>query len=138
METIQAAIFDIDGTLLDSNDAHARAFKQAFKEVKKFYSYLKIRRLIGMGGDHLIPVLSGISENSPEGKKVAQRKKEIFFSHYLAHLKPFQQGKELVETLLEHGLKVAIATSAEASELEQFLKIIGLKKTMLTITSDCN
>ncbi|MEO5968844.1 MAG: HAD family hydrolase [Bdellovibrionia bacterium] len=128
MKPTVAAIFDIDGTLLDSNDAHARAFEQAFKEAGKPYPYTEIRHLIGMGGDKLIPTLSGIKEDSPVGKQIAERKKVIFFSEFLPTLKPFPKAKELIQTLEKQDIKIGIATSAKEVELKKFLKIIGIDK----------
>ena len=52
---IRAAILDVDGTLVDSNDAHARAWVDAFREFGYDVPYDKVRPLIGMGGDNLLP-----------------------------------------------------------------------------------
>src|SRR4051812_32949242 len=135
MDINLAAIFDIDGTLLDSNDAHAKAFVQAFKEAGKPFPYFRIRSLIGVGGDHLIPTLSGMTEDSPLGKQITDRKKEIFITQYLPHLKPFPKAKELIQCLADHDIKIAIATSAKAIELKQFLRIIGIENIVKVWTS---
>ena len=61
-------LFDIDGTLIDSNDAHAEAWVRAFAEEQVTVSRTDVRRAIGMGGDKLMPSVSGIEEDSPRGR----------------------------------------------------------------------
>lgn len=126
MNLFEGAIFDVDGTLLDSNDPHARAYQKAFEEAGLRFPYSRIRRLIGMGGDHLIPALSGIAEESERGQAIARRKKEIFFNEYLSELEPFPEARDLVEALRDRGVRVAIASSASDEELERFLGIVGI------------
>jgi HAD superfamily hydrolase (TIGR01549 family) len=128
MSSIQAVIFDIDGTLLDSNDAHARAFEAAFLENGRPYPYLEIRRLIGMGGDNLIPTLSGLKKESPKGKRISHRKKEVFFSKYFSQLCSFPKVRELMSALKDRGMKISIATSASQDELKQFLKLLEIEE----------
>jgi beta-phosphoglucomutase-like phosphatase (HAD superfamily) len=57
-------IFDVDGTLVDSNDAHARAWVEAFAEHGITVAYESVRRAIGMGGDKLMPIVAGLEEES--------------------------------------------------------------------------
>jgi len=52
---IQAVLLDLDGTLLDSNDAHAQAWVTALGECDIVVPFARVRRLIGMGGDKLLP-----------------------------------------------------------------------------------
>ena len=73
-----AVIFDVDGTLVDSNDAHARAWVDAFAEHGITVAYEPVRRAIGMGGDKLMPLVAGIEEDTPKGKEIANRRKQIF------------------------------------------------------------
>ena len=61
MSTNAAVIFDVDGTLVDSNDAHAHAWMEAFAESGIAVAFDHVRRSIGMGGDKLMPHVSGMS-----------------------------------------------------------------------------
>lgn len=54
---INGVLFDIDGTLVLSNDAHAKAWEDACKKFGYDIPYAEIRARIGMGGDKLIPAL---------------------------------------------------------------------------------
>jgi HAD superfamily hydrolase (TIGR01509 family) len=125
MGRARAVIFDIDGTLVDSNDAHARAFVEAFAEQGVAVPIGKVRRLIGMGSDKLIPAATGVSYESDRGRSLADRKKEIFKEKYLRDLKPFPRVRELLEELRRRGLHLAAASSAEPDELKALLKIAG-------------
>ena len=65
---IHAVILDLDGTLIDSNDAHARAWVTAFEKQGFDVPFDKVRPLIGMGGDKVIPKLTGLDAESQQGK----------------------------------------------------------------------
>src|SRR5437588_6762355 len=78
MERIRGVILDVDGTLVDSNDVHARAWVEALAEFGRPVAYEKVRKLIGMGGDKLLPAAAGIEESSAEGKKISKRRRELF------------------------------------------------------------
>jgi beta-phosphoglucomutase-like phosphatase (HAD superfamily) len=71
-------ILDVDGTLVDSNDAHARSWVQAFAEHGITVAYEDVRRAIGMGGDKPMPLVCGIQAESAEGRRISSRRGEIF------------------------------------------------------------
>lgn len=126
MENIEGILFDIDGTLIDSNDAHTKAWSEAFAESNIQIDYNSIRNKIGMGGDHLIPALINVSKESQLGKKIDERKGEIFRKKYLPFLKPFPGAKELLQSLKAKGFKLIVASSSSAKDLVELLKIDGL------------
>ena len=66
----RAVLLDVDGTLVDSNDAHAHAWVDALAESGRRVEFLRARPLVGMGADKLLPALTGISADSPEGEKI--------------------------------------------------------------------
>jgi len=123
---ILGVLLDVDGTLVDSNDAHARAWAQALNESERVVTFEDARRLIGMGGDQIIPRLAGIPATSPEGERISKRRQEIFLSEYLHTIRPFPKVTELVHLMQDTGLKVAIASSANFEELSALLQIAGL------------
>jgi HAD superfamily hydrolase (TIGR01509 family) len=116
-------IFDVDGTLVDSNDAHARAWVRAFAEHGITVAYEPVRRAIGMGGDKLMPRVSGIEEESKEGQAIAERRKRIFKQDFLPTLRAFPRTRALVSRLKEDGYRLAIASSAKEEELHPLLEI---------------
>jgi HAD superfamily hydrolase (TIGR01549 family) len=121
----KGAIFDVDGTLVDSNDAHAHAWREAMQEVGYTIPLEKVRPFIGMGGDKVLPAVLGISKSSKQGQQISERRKAIFKQKYLPTLKAFPSAKELLEHIYNQGLKMFIATSAEADELVALLHVIG-------------
>nr|BBH90689.1 phosphoglycolate phosphatase [Thermosporothrix sp. COM3] len=121
----QGVIFDIDGTLIDSNDAHAYAWVEAFQHYGYQVPFDKVRPLIGMGGDKLLPDTVGLEKDSEKGKQISQLRKKIFMERYLPDLKPFPMARELLHHIHDEGLKMAIATSAEKDELDALLAVIG-------------
>ncbi len=88
MKRIRGVLLDVDGTLVESNDAHARAWHQALAEEGIHLSVGELRKLIGMGGDKLLAQAAGISEDSAQGKKISKRHREIFLRRYLPELRP--------------------------------------------------
>ncbi len=124
-KAISAVIFDVDGTLVDSNDAQAHAWIDAMASQGHQVSFEKLRPLIGMGGDKVLPEMLGIDKDSEEGKKISAVRKELVKTRYLSTIKSFPKAKELLEHIHDCGLKLVIATSAEPDEIEQTLKIVG-------------
>lgn len=121
----RGVIFDVDGTLVDSNGAHARAWAEALAAAGHSVPEGHIRALIGMGGDKLLPAAAGMSADSPEGKVIAERRGAIFRSRYLPRLQAFAGSRQLLLALKASGLRLAVASSAEEDELTPLLRIAG-------------
>lgn len=126
MQTLRGLLLDLDGTFLDSNDAHALAWVDAFEEAGVKVELEKVRRRIGMGGDKLIYEVAGMKEESPEGERIGALRASIFAKTYLPELRPFAGGRELLERALERGLKLVVATSATGGELEKLLRAANI------------
>jgi phosphoglycolate phosphatase-like HAD superfamily hydrolase len=123
---VRGVILDIDGTLIDSNDAHARAWVDAFAEFDYDVSYERARALVGMGGDNLLPEAIRIEKDSPEGEKLSKRRSEIFKERYLPTINPFAGTREMVQRMRDEGLEIAIGTSASKDELKPLLDIANV------------
>jgi HAD superfamily hydrolase (TIGR01509 family) len=124
----KTVLFDIDGTLVDSNDAHAHAWVQALAEHGRRVEFERVRPLIGMGSDKLMPKVSGIYSWSAEGKALAKRRGEIFRSLYLPQLQPTRGAHRLLEWLRDENLTLVVATSADADEVDALLRIANGSK----------
>ena len=118
---LQGVIFDIDGTLVDSNDAHAQSWVDTFVEAGYEVPFETVRPLIGMGADKLLPQTIGIRHDSAEGKKLIKRRSEIFRKEYLQTLRPLEGSRALVLRIRAEGLKPIVATSAKDEELKGLL-----------------
>lgn len=133
--TVKAVLFDVDGTLVDSNDAHAHAWVASFAEHGIAVEFARVRRCIGMGGDKLMPAVSGVEEDSDAGADIASRRGEIFAERFLPHLKPFRDADRLVAELKARGLTMVTASSAKHDELRPLLEIAGVEGLMDANTS---
>jgi HAD superfamily hydrolase (TIGR01509 family) len=131
----RAAIFDVDGTLVDSNDAHAHAWVMALAAHGRRVELSRVRPLIGMGGDKLLPEVAGISTDSPEGQAIDARRRDIFRNEFLPHLKPTRGARDLLEWLSDDRLTLVVASSASQSELQDLLRVAGAEKLMESTTS---
>lgn len=120
-------IFDVDGTLLDSNDAHARSWVEALGEHGYAVELERVRPLIGMGGDKVLPELTGLAEDSPEGRAISTRRGEIFRTRYLPSLRAFPKVRDLIARLEEDGEAIAVASSASEDDLAALLDKAGLR-----------
>src|SRR3712207_3631670 len=125
MKRVRGVILDVDGTLVDSNDAHARAWAGALAEQGSDVPFEDVRRMIGMGGDKIIPLVSGREEETPEGKTISDRRAEIFKRRYLPGLRPTPSAKDLLGRMRADGLRLVVASSAKADELGPLLKVCG-------------
>jgi len=120
---IRGVILAVDGTLVDSNDAHARAWVDAFAEFEFDVPYERVRSLIGMGGDNLLPEAIEIEKETPRGEALSKRRGEIFKERYLQTINPFRGTRELLERMRAEGLEIAIGTSAQKEDLKPLLEI---------------
>jgi len=131
----KAAIFDVDGTLVDSVDLHASAWKEALARFGHHVTFAQARSQIGKGGDQLIPVFLSRSEQEDHGAEMAAWRGKLFKSKYLSLVRPFSAVPELLRRVRDSGITVAVASSAKASELEVYLEIARVKHLIDVATS---
>jgi len=122
---VHGVILDVDGTLVESNDAHAHSWVQALEAFGYKVAFEKVRPLIGMGGDKVLPELIGVSKDSHLGEEISQLREKIFKEQYLPHLRAFPGAKDLLKEIRKRGLQLAIASSAKPDELKALLQIVG-------------
>jgi HAD superfamily hydrolase (TIGR01509 family) len=132
---LTAVLLDVDGTLIDSNDAHARSWSEALAAFDVTVKPSEVRPLIGMGGDKLVPRLLGEDAESAKGKKFTERRAAIFRERYVPKLRLTPGAGELVTRLRGEGYRLVIATSANEEELEVMLKQVGLDDLLPNRTS---
>lgn len=135
MQRVTGVLLDVDGTLIDSNEAHAHAWVDALVENGFPVEFSEVRRRIGMGGDKLLPEVSGVDAESPKGKAISKRRGEIFRTKFLANLRPFPAVKELLGRMKQEGLELAVASSAKEDELDDLLRVCGADKFIKASTS---
>ena len=131
----QAAIFDLDGTLLDSVDFHAEAWRQVFLRHGRDIPFAQIRSQIGKGGDQLLPVFFSEEEIKRDGKQMESARGKLFKSEFLSKVKPFPGVRPLFERMKKDGFKLSLASSAKKDELEHYAELLGIEDLIHSGTS---
>src|SRR3954463_4568739 len=86
MKALKAVLLDVDGTLVDSNDAHAQAWLEVFQRNGYPATFEWVRELIGKGGDKLVPEITGLEGSSDEAKRLKKERSVLFSREYLPQL----------------------------------------------------
>jgi beta-phosphoglucomutase-like phosphatase (HAD superfamily) len=124
---IKAVIFDIDGTLVDSVDLHARAWKKAFKRFGRDVPIEQVRRQIGKGGDQLMPVFFSKEELERLGKQIEEYRGELYKRVFLPRVKPFPKVRDLLWQIKTHGRRIVLASSAEKDEMQNYKRLARIE-----------
>lgn len=131
----KAAIFDLDGTLLDSVDLHALAWQEALLQFGHHVSFEKVRGQIGKGGDKLIPVFLSVDEQRDHGKELEEWRGKHFKSEYLPLVRPFSAVPDLLRRVRDAGVRIAVASSAKKDEVDKYLQIADITDLVEVTTS---
>ncbi|GAY17842.1 HAD family hydrolase [Mycobacterium sp. shizuoka-1] len=128
-----AVLFDIDGTLVDSNYLHVHAWQQAFHEVGLPVQAWHIHRCIGMDGSGLVDELSDGADDD-----IQKRLKDLHTRYYEDSadlLTALPGARALLQRVADLGLQVVLATSAPANELALLRKTLACDDLVSAITS---
>ncbi len=124
---IKGLLVDIDGTLVRSNEAHARSWVEAFEKFGRQVEYERVLKLMGMGGDKLIPTLfPDLNKEEGLGKEVTDYRKSLFLRSYAQQLEPTPGARELIAELKSRSVRLIAASSASLEELDALLKVADL------------
>ena len=126
MRRYEAVLLDVDGTLVDSNDAHAHAWVETLAERGHELALSRAKSLIGMGGDKLIELVTGIPAGSKENERISHDRSELFRERWLRAVRPILGSRELVLRLRADGYQIAIASAAKDEELAPLLEIADI------------
>jgi HAD superfamily hydrolase (TIGR01549 family) len=117
------AIFDVDGTLIDTNYQHALAFYRAFRRYDITLPIWRLHRATGMGGDQLVAHVAGDEVERRYGSAVREAWVEEF-DKMIDEVRPFDGARELMETVKSRGFRVVLASSGKAKHVDHFLDLI--------------
>jgi HAD superfamily hydrolase (TIGR01549 family) len=131
----EALLFDIDGTLVDSVDLHARAWQEAFEHFGKRIPFGDIRFQIGKGGDQLMQEFLTPEELRERGKELEDYRSDLYKRKYFPEVRAFPRVRELFQELLKRKLRIALASSAKGDELERYKEIAGVADLIHAETS---
>jgi phosphoglycolate phosphatase-like HAD superfamily hydrolase len=128
----RAVIFDIDGTLVDSVDLHAHAWREAFAHFGREIPFADVRSQIGKGGDQLVPVFLSPKEMETFGEALIEYRSALYKRDYLPKVAAFPGVRPLFQRLLADGKEVALASSAKGDELATYKKVAGIDDLVQT------
>jgi phosphoglycolate phosphatase-like HAD superfamily hydrolase len=120
---VRATIFDIDGTIIDSVDAHIEAWQRAFARYGKETSREQIRQKIGEGADEMLPVFFSQDELRRFRSDLEKYRSGLFKREYLPLLKAFPRVRELFQRLKDEGKKIALGSTAKGDEIAIYKEI---------------
>lgn len=131
----KAVLFDVDGTLIDSNDFHAEAWSGAMAHFGQDVPPARIRGQIGKGGDNLLPALLPADFLDEHRDALEAYRTQLFKDEYLDRIRPFDQVRALMERVAAAGIRIALASSGVKDEVAHHLDLIGCADLVAVTTS---
>lgn len=131
---IRAVLFDIDGTLVDSNDMHVLAWEEAFAGIGAGFDRRTIHDQIGKGTDMLVPTLLPDADEGTQ-EKLGDAHGDVFKARFLREVRPFPGAHDLLARVRAEGQTVVLASSASAPELEHYLDLLDARDLVTATTS---
>ena len=132
---LAAALFDIDGTLVDSNDLHARCWIEAFAHFDVRFGWDEVRHQIGKGGDVLVPDMLDARQMRAFGNAVKEYRTKLWKEQFMPRVKPFPGARRVLEALHERGVKLALASSSNEDEVEHYTQLLAAGELLEATTS---
>ena len=118
-----AILFDVDGTLVDSNDAHVEAWQRAFAGEGYAFSRAQIHAQIGKGADNLVPCLFPQASDDTR-ERLDRAHGEIYKRDFLPLVQPFGGAKQFLRSLVARGHTLVLASSASRTEVAYYIELL--------------
>jgi HAD superfamily hydrolase (TIGR01549 family) len=135
MRASSAILFDIDGTLIDSVDLHARAWQEALASVGIEVDFRAIRAQIGKGGDQLLPVFLEPRQLEALQARLESTREEVFQRVYLPRVHAFRRVRELFVRLRKDGIAIGLASSSKQAEVAAYRRIARIDDLVDAVTT---
>jgi HAD superfamily hydrolase (TIGR01549 family) len=122
-----AFIFDIDGTLVDSNKLHVDSWDRAFRKFGKQFPREALRAQIGKGSDQYLPEFLSEKEIADFGKELDEYRSELFRKEYLPRVRPFPKARELFQRIRDDHKRIVLASSGKKADTEYYVKLLKIE-----------
>ncbi|MGZ5020386.1 MAG: HAD family hydrolase, partial [Chthoniobacterales bacterium] len=132
---LRAFIFDIDGTLVDSNELHVDSWDRAFRKFGKQFPREALRAQIGKGSDQYLPEFLTEKEMADFGKQLDEYRSELFRKEYLPKVRPLPKVRELFQRIRDDHKKIVLASSGKKTDTEYYIKLLKIENLIEGYTS---
>jgi|ERR1051326_4315738 HAD superfamily hydrolase (TIGR01549 family) len=122
-----AFIFDIDGTLVDSNELHVDSWDRAFRKFGKEFSREELRAQIGKGSDQYLPEFLTPDEIKRFGKELDDYRSELFRKEYLPKVQPFPKVRELFQRIRDDNKRIVLASSGKKKDTKYYIDLLKIE-----------
>jgi len=126
LSSVLAFIFDIDGTLVDSNELHVDSWDRAFRQFGKQFPREQLRAQIGKGTDQYLPEFLTPEEIKRFGKELDDYRSELFRKEYLPKVRPFPGVCELFQRLHKDKKRIVLASSGKKADTEYYVDLLKI------------
>ena len=123
---VEAALLDVDGTLVDTNYQHTVAWYRAFRRHGIVLPIWRIHRAVGMGGDQLVPALVGEQADAERGDEIREARDSLY-QELIGEVEPLHGSRELISDLKVRGANVVLASSSPKDELDHYLELLDAR-----------
>lgn len=129
MELRPGVLFDVDGTLIDTNYLHTIAWSRALRDAGEWAPMNAIHRLVGMGGDQLVPELLGHPDDQ------AKKGRAEHYRPLIPEARAFPGAAGLVRRCHDAGLAVVLASSSPGDELDELRGLLDVDDCLDAVTT---
>ena len=130
-----AFIFDIDGTLVDSNELHVDSWDRAFRRFGKQFPREKLRAQIGKGSDQYLPEFLTPDEIKRFGKALDDYRSKLFRNEYLPKVPPFPKVRELFQRIRDDDKDIVLASSGKKDDTKYYVDLLKVEDLIEGYTS---
>jgi HAD superfamily hydrolase (TIGR01549 family) len=124
---MRAFIFDIDGTLVDSNELHVDSWDRAFRKFGKQFPREALRAQIGKGSDQYLPAFLTPDEINRFGKELDECRSKLFRKENLPRVRPFPKVRELFQRIRDDHKRIVLASSGKKADTEYYVKLLKIE-----------
>jgi HAD superfamily hydrolase (TIGR01549 family) len=121
-----AFIFDIDGTLVDSNELHVDSWDRAFRRFGKQFPREKLRAQIGKGSDQYLPEFLTPDEIHRFGKELDDYRSDLFRKECLPKVRPFPEVRDLLQRIRDDKKRIVLASSGKKADTKYYIDLLKI------------
>ena len=130
-----AFIFDIDGTLVDSNKLHVDSWNRAFRRFGKQFPREKLRAQIGKGSDQYLPKFLTPDEIDRLGNELDDYRSDLFKKEYRPEVRPFPKARELFQRIRDDNKRIVLASSGKKPDTKYYIDLLKIDNLIEGYTS---